>query len=103
MLTNLRIIILNQTDSSEEDREDVMELSTAYLEWEHKTLEQGQQNMIIQQINYRFSEIDSSLIQQVRRLTSEKLTELGRAIFNFSTVTDLQQWLESRLQPVERQ
>jgi len=80
-----------------------MELSTAYLEWEHKTLEQGQQNMIIQQINYRFSEIDSSLIQQVRRLTSEKLTELGRAILNFSTVTDLQQWLESRLQPVERE
>jgi len=80
-----------------------MELSTAYLECEHKTLEQGQQNMIIQQINYRFSEIDSSLIQQVRRLTSEKLTELGRAIFNFSTVTDLQQWLESRLQPVERE
>jgi hypothetical protein len=107
MLTNLRIVILNQTDSSEEDREDVMELSTAYLEWEQKTEERGEikgeQNMIIQQINYRFSEIDSSLIQQVRTLTSEKLTELGRAIFKFSTVTDLQQWLESRLQPVERQ
>ncbi len=47
-----------------------MQLSTAYLEWEQKTLEQGEergelkgeQNMIIQLLNYRFSEIDSSLI-----------------------------------------
>jgi hypothetical protein len=105
MLTNLRIVVLNQTDSSEEDREDVMELSTAYLEWEQKTLEQGEligeQNIIIQLLNYRFSEIDSSLIKQVRILTREKLTELGKAIFNLSTVTDLQQWLESRLKSVE--
>jgi hypothetical protein len=115
MLTNLRIMVLNQTDSSEEDREDVMELSTAYLEWEQKTLTQGreegeqrgelkgEQNMIIQLLNYRFSEIDSSLIKQVKTLTREKLTELGRAIFNFSTVTDLQQWLESKLRTVEQE
>jgi hypothetical protein len=88
-----------------------MQLSTAYLEWEQKTLEQGEergelkgeQNMIIQLLNYRFSEIDSSLIKQIRTLTREKLTELGKAIFNLSTVTDLQQWLESRLKSVEQE
>ena len=58
--------------------------------------------MIIQLLNYRFGEIDSSLIKQVRTLTREQLTELGKAIFNFSTVTDLQQWLESNLKPVEQ-
>jgi len=61
----------------------------------------GEQNMIIQLLNYRFGEIDPLVIQQVRRLTSKKLTELGKAIFNLSTVTDLQQWLESRVKPVE--
>jgi hypothetical protein len=111
LLANLRIVTLKQTDLSEDEREDVMNLSTAYLEWEQKTIEQseqrgelkGEQNMIIQLLNYRFSEIDSSLIKQVRTLTREKLTELGKAIFNLSTVTDLQQWLESKLKPVERE
>jgi hypothetical protein len=63
----------------------------------------GEQNMIIQLLNYRFSEIDSSLIEQVKTLTREQLTELGKAIFNFSTVTDLQQWLESRPKSVEQE
>jgi hypothetical protein len=63
---------------------------------------EGEQNMIIQQLNYRFDEVDSSLIKQVRTLNRTQLTELGKAIFNFSTVTDLQQWLESRPKPVEQ-
>jgi len=63
----------------------------------------GEQNMVIQLLNYRFSEIDSSLIKQVRTLTRTQLTELGKAIFNFSTVFDLQQWLESKLKSVEKE
>jgi len=63
----------------------------------------GEQNMIIQQINYRFGEIDTSLIKQVKTLTRTQLTELGKAIFNFSIVTDLQQWLEINLKPVEQE
>jgi hypothetical protein len=111
MLANLRIIVLKQTDLSEEDREDVMQLSTAYLEWEQKTLQQGEQrgelkgeqNMIIQLLSYRFGEIHSSTVEQVKTLTRTQLTELGKAIFNFSTVTNLQQWLESQLKPVEQE
>ncbi len=63
----------------------------------------GEQNMIIQLLNYRFSEIDSSLTKQVKTLNREQLTELGKAIFNFSTVIDLQQWLESRPKTVEQE
>jgi hypothetical protein len=109
MLTNLRIVVLNQTDSSEEDREDVMQLSTAYLEWEQKTLEQGEQRgeqleaqkLVKKQLKRRVGEIDKSLIEQVEALPIEALEELGEALLDFSIVTDLQKWLNSRPKPVE--
>jgi hypothetical protein len=109
MLTNLRIVVLNQTDSSEEDREDVMQLSTAYLEWEQKTLEQGEQRgeqleaqkLVKKQLKRRVGEIDKSLIEQVEALPIEALEELGEALLDFSIVTDLQEWLNSRPKPVE--
>ena len=107
MLTNLRIVTLNQTDSSEEDREDVMQLSTAYLEWEQKTEERGEikgeQKLVIQLLNHRIGEIKPSLIERIRQLPAEQLEQLAVALLDFSTVDDLQQWLESRLQPVERE
>ena len=64
---------------------------------------EGEQNMIIQLLNYRFGEIDSSTVEKVKTLTRTQLTELGKAIFNFSIVTDLQQWLEINLKPVEQE
>ncbi len=112
MLTNLRIVVLNQTDSSEEDREDVMQLSTAYLEWEQKTLQRGEergekrgeergeikgeQKLVIQLLNHRISKIEPSLIERIRQLPAEQLEQLALALLDFSTVDDLQQWLESR-------
>jgi len=111
MLTNLRIVILNQTDSSEEDREDVMELSTAYLEWEQKTLEQGEnqgklsgaQRIIIKQLNHRFDEIQPDIIKQIRQLSVEQLEHLAIALIGFTTVTEMKNWLASIPKLVEEE
>ena len=62
MLANLRIVVLKQTNLNEEDQEDVMQLSTAYLEWEQKTLQQGKQELIIKQLNRRVGELQSSTV-----------------------------------------
>jgi len=86
-------------------------LSTAYLEWEQKTLEQGEnqgklseaQQIVKRQINRRVGELDSSLIQQVEALPIEALEELTDALLDFSTVTDLQQWLANRPKLVEQE
>jgi len=100
MLANLRIVVLKQTDLNEEDREDVMQLSTAYLEWEQKTLEQGKelqtQQIVKRQLNRRVGELNSSLIQQVEALPIKALEELTDALLDFSSVTDLEQWLKGR-------
>jgi len=103
MLANLRIVVLKQTDLNEEDREDVMQLSTAYLEWEQKTLQQGEQKLVIQLLNHRIGEIEPSLIERIRQLPTEQLEQLAVALLDFSTVDDLQQWLESRLRTVEQE
>jgi len=63
----------------------------------------GKQDLILQMLNYRFSEIDPSLVAQIKTLASEQLGELVKAVFNFSTATDLEQWLKSRPKPVEQE
>jgi predicted transposase YdaD len=94
-----------------------MNLSTAYLELEQKTLQQGEligeqrgeqrgeikgeQKIIITQLNWRIGEIQPRLIEQIRKLSVEHLEELAKALLDFSTVDDLQQWLNSRPESVE--
>ncbi len=104
MLANLRTITLKQTNLDEDQQEDVMNLSTAYLEWEQKTLEQGElkgeQKVIVRLLNRRLGELNPPLIEQIRRLPVEQLEELTEALLDFSTVAHLQQWLNSRQKSV---
>jgi hypothetical protein len=105
MLANLSIVTIKQPNLTEEEQEDVMNLSTAYLEWEQKTLEQGEQleaqKLVKLLLKRRVGEIEKSLIKQVEALPIEALEELGEALLDFSTVTDLQEWLNSRPKSVE--
>ena len=108
LIANWRIITIKQTNLIEEDQEIVMNLSTAYVEWEQKTLEQGRQEgeqqgiqqgekrLIIRQINKRFDVIPDALVEQIHQLSIEQLELLSEAFLDFSTITDLEQWLENR-------
>jgi hypothetical protein len=123
MLANLRIVIIEQTNLSDENQEDVMQLSTAYLEWEQKTLNQGreegreagreegelkgEQKLVIKLLNRRIGELEPPAVEQIRKLPVEQLEELAEALLNFSTVANLEEWLKARpiatqeSQPVE--
>jgi hypothetical protein len=112
MLANLRIVIIKQTNLSDEDREDVMQLSTAYLEWEQKTLKQGReegrqegrqeggqleaQKLVKRLLKRQVGEIENYLIKQVEALPIEVLEELSEALLDFSTVANLEEWLKAR-------
>lgn len=102
---NLRI---NQSpDIETEDRELIMRLAPLYQqdrelarqegiqEGEQRGLQQGEQLLIIRQLNRRIGTMDSSLIQQVQKLPVAQLEELGEALLDFTSVTDLQTWLQS--------
>ena len=109
LIANWRILTIKQLNLTDDDQEIVMNLSTAYLEWEQKTLEQGkesgreegrlegEQKIIMRLVNQRFGEIGQPLIEQIRKLSTEQLEELTDVLLTLSTTTDLEQWLQNRL------
>ena len=63
---------------------------------EELAMERGEQQLIIRQLNRRIGEIESSFIETIRTLTIDQLELLGEALLDFSSVTDLEQWLENK-------
>ena len=57
---------------------------------------EGEATLILRQLTQRLGEIDSSLIDQIRRLSTEQLEALGIALLDFSEVANLVAWLEQQ-------
>ena len=53
---------------------------------------QGEQRLVIRQLNRRIGEVDSSLIERVNGLSIKQLESLGEALLDFSSVADLEAW-----------
>ncbi|AFY48279.1 hypothetical protein Nos7524_2437 [Nostoc sp. PCC 7524] len=49
------------------------------------------------QLNRRFGEIDSSIIERLRVLSTEQLEVLGEEFLDFTNVSDLVAWLEQNI------
>lgn len=97
LLYNLQKNLLVAQNPEEDDRELVMRLASLYQQDREQAIQegnkQGEQRLIIRQLNRRFGEIDSSLIERVRELSIEELEALGEALLDFSALTDLEAWL----------
>jgi len=52
--------------------------------------------LILRQLTQQLGEVDSSLIEQIRRLSTEQLEALGIALLDFSEMADLVAWLEQQ-------
>jgi predicted transposase YdaD len=70
--------------------EDIMQESVIYQD----ILQKGEERTIIRQLNRRFGEINSSLIDRIKLLPMEKLDNLAEALLDFSALSDLVAWLE---------
>lgn len=73
-------------------REDMMRESVIYQD----IVQKEAFRLIGRLLNRRFGEIDSSLIEQIRMLSTEQLEALGEALFDFSEVADLVAWLDQQ-------
>jgi predicted transposase YdaD len=58
--------------------------------------EEGEQSLVLRLLNRRVGKIDSSLIERVRGLSIEQLEELGEALLDFSSIADLEAWLNQQ-------
>ncbi len=52
--------------------------------------------LILRQLTQRLGEVDSSLSDRIRRLSTEQLETLGIALLDFSEIADLVAWLEQQ-------
>lgn len=71
-------------------REDMMRESVIYQD----IIQKEAFRLIGRLLNRRFGEIDSSLIERIRMLSTEQLEALGEALLDFSEVADLFAWLD---------
>jgi predicted transposase YdaD len=82
----------------------VLRESPWYQEILKEGLEQGRQEgrqeaevqLVWRQLNRRLGILDPSLEPQIRRLSVEQLETLAEALLDFSSVEDLQAWLQQQ-------
>jgi predicted transposase YdaD len=58
--------------------------------------QQGEQNLVLRQLNRRIGSIDASLTERIQGLSIEQLENLGEALLDFSDVADLEAWLNQQ-------
>jgi predicted transposase YdaD len=79
------------------DKELIMRLEPLYQRDREQAVQegkkQGEQRLVIRQLNRRIGEIDTSLIERIQGLSIEELENLGEALLDFSSVADLETWL----------
>jgi DNA-binding HxlR family transcriptional regulator len=73
-----------------------MQESVIYQDILEKARKQEAILIIKRLLNKRFSQLDSSLMEQVQRLTTQQLEDLVEAFVDFSEVGDLVAWLNQQ-------
>jgi hypothetical protein len=86
---------MSQIEESD-DRELIMRLAPLYQQDKELAVREGEQRLIFRLLNRRFGEIDTSLVEQIRGLSTEQLEALGEAFLDFESVADLGTWLNQQ-------
>ncbi|AFY48879.1 hypothetical protein Nos7524_3076 [Nostoc sp. PCC 7524] len=77
--------------------EDIMQESVIYQDILHKGEQKEAFRFLQRLLSRRFGEIDSSIIEQLRVLSTEQLEVLGEEFLDFANVSDLVVWLEQNI------
>ncbi len=59
-------------------------------------LQQGEANLIIRQLSRRFGNINQLLASQIRQLKVSQLELLGENLFDFTNISDVDNWLKQQ-------
>ncbi len=79
------------------ERESTMTLVSSWeLEGIEKGLHQGKEALIVRLLQRRFGAISEEMQSRLGQLSSEKLDDLGEALLDFSSLSDLEQWLAGK-------
>ncbi|MBD2531609.1 DUF4351 domain-containing protein [Nostoc flagelliforme FACHB-838] len=100
LVYNLRENLRVNQELEADDRELIMRLEPLYQRDREQAIQegnkQGEQRLVLRLLNRRIGEIDASLIRQIKGLSIEQLENLGEALLDFSSVADLETWLNQQ-------
>lgn len=77
--------------------EDIMQESVIYQDILQKGEQKGEFRFLNRMLNRRFGEIDPSIIERIRLLSTEELEMLGEEFLTFSNVSDVVAWIEENV------
>ncbi|MEX0271450.1 DUF4351 domain-containing protein [Leptolyngbyaceae cyanobacterium UHCC 1019] len=79
------------------NRESMMALSEAFLQWEQQTQEKSRQeearSLILRLLTRRVGGLSEPMRSQIEQLSVPQLEALGEALLDFSSMADLENWL----------
>ncbi|TRU96871.1 MAG: DUF4351 domain-containing protein, partial [Microcystis wesenbergii Mw_QC_B_20070930_S4] len=112
LLYNLSRNLEALSKKTQEDREFIMRLAPLYQQDREQAIQEGlkrglqqgvqqgleqgriqEANLVIRLLQRRFGEIPQNLEETIRNLPVERLEDLGLALLDFNTLTDLDNWL----------
>ena len=97
LLYNLSRNLEALSKKTQEDREFIMRLAPLYQQDREQAVQQGRQQgeayLLLRQLQRRFGEIPQNLEETILNLPVERLEDLGLALLDFNTLTDLDNWL----------
>nr|WP_261779642.1 DUF4351 domain-containing protein [Microcystis aeruginosa] len=97
LLYNLSRNLEALSKKTQEDREFIMRLAPLYQQDREQAIQEGVQQealkLVIRLLQRRFGEIPQNLEETIRNLPVERLEDLGLALLDFNTLTDLDNWL----------
>jgi hypothetical protein len=97
LLYNLSRNLEALSKKTQEDRNFIMRLAPLYQQDREQAVQEGVQQealkLVLRQLQRRFGEIPQNLEETIRKLPVERLEDLGLALLDFDTLTDLDNWL----------
>jgi hypothetical protein len=85
--------LANEANFSRQELED-LEKREMFIEDQRGAIIKGQQELIMRLLVRRLGDVDPEIKSRIRRLSIEQLENLGEAIFDFTTTSDLITWLQ---------
>jgi predicted transcriptional regulator len=105
LLYNLSRNLEALSEKTREDRELIMRLAPLYQQDREQAIQeglerglqqgrqQGEADLLLRQLQRRFGEIPQNIAETIRKLPVERLEDLGVALLDFDTASDLDKWL----------
>lgn len=90
------IIVYKFSNLSREEIEAMLGLNQQEPRAIREAKEEGERIIVLRQLNRRVGNIPDALLSKIQGLSVEQLEALGDALLDFSTLADLEEWLQGQ-------